>query len=103
MADRQEIQAKIEATISKGEEKVAELKAKLEQAGDSVTDEAKDALASAESMLQSGKEKLSELTAASDEQFDTVMESAKQTWDDLSTQVEGGWTSVTDKIKGLFS
>ena len=90
MADRQEVESKLQATISKGEVKVEELKAK-------------DALAAAENTLQAGKDKLSELTAASDEQFDSMMESAKETWDDLSAQVEGGWASVTDKVKQFFS
>ena len=100
MADRQEIESKLQATISKGEEKVEELKAKMAELA---SDEARDALAAAENTLQAGKDKLSELTAASDEQFDSMMESAKETWDDLSAQVEGGWASVTDKVKQFFS
>jgi ElaB/YqjD/DUF883 family membrane-anchored ribosome-binding protein len=103
MADRQEIESKLQATISKGEEKVEELKAKMAELGDDASDEARDALAAAENTLQAGKDKLSELTAASDEQFDSMMESAKETWDDLSAQVEGGWASVTDKVKQFFS
>ena len=75
----------------------------MSEAGDDVSDEAKQALAGAEKMLESGKQKLSELSSASDEKFDEVWEGAKDTWDDLSKQVEGGWASVTDKIKGLFS
>jgi ElaB/YqjD/DUF883 family membrane-anchored ribosome-binding protein len=103
MADRQEIESKLQATITKGEEKVQELQAKMAEMGDDASDEAKEALAAAENTLQAGKDKLSELAAASDEQFDSMVESAKETWDDLSAQVEGGWATVTDKIKGLFS
>ncbi len=103
MADRQEIESSLQATIDKGEEKVQELKAKMAELGDDASDEAKEALAAAENTLQAGKDKLSELTAATDEQFDSMMESAKATWDDLSAQVEGGWASVTEKVKGLFS
>lgn len=103
MTDRQAIQAKMEATLAKGEEKVAALKVQLDEAGEKASQESKDALAAAEKALDSGKQKLGELVDASDEQFDEVMAKAKDTWDDLSDQVEGGWASVTDKIKGMFS
>ena len=55
MATRQEIQAKMEATLAKGEEKFAVLKAELEEAGDSASQESKDALAA----MQKSLEKLS--------------------------------------------
>jgi hypothetical protein len=103
MADRQAIQAKMEATLAKGEEKVAALKVQLGEAGEKASQESKDALAAAERALDSGRQKMGELADASDEKFDEVMAKTKDTWDDLSDQVESGWASVTDKIKGMFS
>ena len=93
----------MEATLAKGEEKVAALKVQLDAAGDKASQQSKDALAAAESALDSGRQKLGELADASDEQFDEVMAKAKDTWDDLSDQVESGWASVTDKVKSMFS
>ena len=50
-----------------------------------------------------GKAKYAELASASDEQIDQLVASTKETWDDLSSQIEGGWTAMTDKVKSLFS
>lgn len=103
MADRQQIQADLEAKLEAGGKKVDEIKAKMAEAGSDVSDEAKNALVQAEKVLEEGKNKLSELAAASDEAFDDAWEKTQDVWNDLSSQVEGGWASVTEKVKGMFS
>lgn len=103
MTDRKVAEAEMEAKIAKGEAKVAQLKAALIKAGDDASDEAREALASAEKLLDSGRQKLEKLANASDDKFDEVMADAKEVWEDLSAQVEGGWSAVSDKIKKLFS
>ena len=101
--DRQEIQANMEAKIAQGEVKIEEMKAKLSEAGDAASDEAREALAKAESMLESGKQKMGELANASDDKFNELAEQGKASWDELSGQIEGGWASVSDKVKEFFS
>ena len=103
MADRQQIQADLESKLEAGGKKADEIKAKMAEAGSDVSDEAKNALVQAEKVLEESKAKLGELAAASDETFDEVWAKTQDVWSDLSNQVEGGWASVTDKVKGMFS
>ena len=103
MADRQEIQAAMEAKLAAGGEKIEQLKAQMAKAGDSASAESAEALADAERLLEKGKVKFAELADASDEQFDQLMVSSKDTWDELSGQIEGGWAAVSDKVKSFFA
>lgn len=103
MSDRKVAQAEVEAKLAKGEAKLKEMKADLARAGDSASDEAKEAVAAAERLLDRGKKKYEELASASDEKFHEMMGDAKETWRDLSDSVEGGWDALSDKIKKLFS
>lgn len=65
--------------------------------------ESAEASADAERLLDQGKAKYAELANASDEQIDQLVASTRETWDDLSNQIEGGWTAMMDKVKSLFS
>jgi polyhydroxyalkanoate synthesis regulator phasin len=103
MSDRKVAEAEVEAKLAKGEAKLKEMKAELVKAGDSASDEAKDAVAAAEKLLDRGKKKYEELAGASDEKFHEVMDDAKSTWNDLTAEIEGGWDALSAKIKKMFS
>ncbi|MEE4146659.1 MAG: hypothetical protein V2I26_17775 [Halieaceae bacterium] len=103
MATREEIQAEMEAKLAAGSKQIDEMKAEMAKAGDKVSAESAEALKDAERLLEKGKAKYAELASASDEQFDKVVASTKETWEELSSQIEGGWAAVTDKVKSFFS
>ena len=103
MADRHEIQRELEQKINAGESTVHQLKAKLAEAGDDVSEETQKALAAAESMLEKGKARFDELAGATDEEFDELWEDTKENWNALSAGLERGWDSLSDRVKGFFS
>lgn len=103
MKSREELQANMKSALDASESKINEMKAKMEAAGDDVSDEASIALAEAEKMWEKGKSKFDELSKASDETFEELRADAEANWDEISKSLESGWASVTAKVKGLFS
>lgn len=103
MIDRQEVERELQEKISQGEATVNQLRAKMSEAGDEVSDETRDALAAAETLLDKGKAKYEELANATDEEFDELWEQTKENWTALSSGIEGGWDAVTEKVRNFFS
>ncbi len=103
MNSRKEIQASMESGLAKTEEKIDQLKADIEAAGDDATEESKDALAEAEHLWQQAKAKYEEVVSASDEQFEELRESVVEHWEELSARAESVWDSVSEKLKRMFS
>ena len=103
MPTREEIQTKMESGLAASEKQIQKMKKDLEAAGDSASDEAKEALAEAEQLWEKGKVKYDEIAAATDEQFEELADSAAQNWQELSTAMESGWSDVKNKFKEIFS
>jgi hypothetical protein len=103
MATREELEATMKSALASSEKKIAEMKAKMADAGDDVSDEASVALAEAEKMWEKGKVKFDELSSASDETYEEMKADLEANWDSISKQLESGWTSVSSKVKEFFS
>ena len=50
-----------------------------------------------------GKAKYEELARASDEEFDELWDKTKENWHALSSGIEHGWDTVSDKVRSFFS
>lgn len=103
MVTKEEMQAKMEAGLAKADANIQKMKAKMDEAGDAASDEAREALADAERMWEKGKAKLDELADASDEQYEEMKAAAEKNWDELSASLESGWANITEKFKSFFS
>jgi len=103
MTDRQKIQRELEEKIAQGESTVEKLKAKMSEAGDDVSEETQKALRAAEGFLEKGKVKYDELANATDEEFDELWDKTKDNWNALSAGIEGGWDTLSDKVRSFFS
>ena len=103
MPTREEIQAEMESGLAASEEQIQKMRDEIAAAGDSASDEAKDALAEAEKLWEQGKAKYDELAAATDEQFEELRDSAAESWQELSSAMESGWNDVKNKFSEMFS
>ncbi len=100
---KEEMQARMDAAVSKMETHYNKLKADMDAAGDAVSDETREAVAKAESLLEKGKAKASELANATDEEYEAMKASAEQNWDKAVTKLESSWDEVSAKVKSFFS
>jgi ElaB/YqjD/DUF883 family membrane-anchored ribosome-binding protein len=100
---KEEMQARMNAAVSKMESHYHELKADMDAAGDSVSEETREAVAKAESLLEKGKAKASELANATDEEYEAMKASAEENWDEIAAKFESGWDDLSAKVKSFFS
>jgi hypothetical protein len=100
---KEEMQAKMDSAVSKMETHYNKLKADMDAAGDSVSDETREAMAKAESLLDKGKAKASELANATDEEFEAMKDSVEENWDAIAGKFEAGWDDLSAKVKNFFS
>ena len=103
MPDRQEIQRELEEKISQGEAAIDKLKAKMSEAGHEASEESRKALEAAENLVNKGKAKYEELAKASDGEFDELWDKTKENWSALSSGIEHGWDTVSEKVRSFFS
>jgi ElaB/YqjD/DUF883 family membrane-anchored ribosome-binding protein len=100
---KEEMQARMNAAVSKMETHYDKLKADMDAAGDSVSEETREAVAEAESLLEKGKAKASELANATDEEYEAMKASAEENWDQIASKFESGWDDISAKVKSFFS
>lgn len=103
MADRKEIEREMKEKIAEGESAYQKIKAKLEDAGDDVSEETREAVRDAGRALEQGKAKLKRLAEASDDEFDKLWAESKDEWHDLKGHISSGWTRFSNAVKDLLA
>jgi hypothetical protein len=103
MTDRNEIEREMKEKLDKGESAYEKLKAKLDEAGDDASDEAREAVRSAGEMLDKGKAKMKQLAEASDDEFDKLWAETKAEWHELNHGMSDGWSKFTHSVRDFFS
>lgn len=103
MLTKEQFQAKIQARLARTEEHIENFKSQIASAGDSASDEAREALAKAEELCQLGKARYDEIAAASEEQFEEMRDTAAANWQGLSHQMDTGWKSMRERFTNYFS
>ena len=103
MPTKQEVEKELESKLSDGERQLDKLKAKLSEAGEDASDEMRDAVAAAERTLKKGRAKLAELGEISEDKFDEAWASSKESWHAAIRDMESGWESLSNKVKGFFA
>lgn len=100
---KEEMQARLNSAVAKMESHYEKLKADVHSAGDSASDEAREAVAKAETLLQKGKAKAYDLSKATHEEYEALKASAEDDWDAVASKLESSWDDFSAKVRHLFS
>ena len=103
MTDRKEIEREMQEKIAEGESAFQKLKAKLDDAGDEVSEETREAVHAAGRALEQGKAKMTRLAEASDDEFDKLWAETKDEWHELKGHMSSGWSKFSHAVKDFFA
>lgn len=103
MTNRAEVEREIKDELHEGEQAYLKMKAKVEAAGDDVSDDTRQALRAAGEMLDKGKARMKRLADASDDEFDKLWAESKEEWHEIKHNMADGWLKVKHNVKDFFA
>lgn len=104
---KEEFLEKAQASITAQQEKLGQLKQKVEEGAgelaDDVAGEYNKAIENLELSIDHAKEKFAEISNVADHRWDYMKSSAEKGWDDVKNKFEGGFDDFAESVKKLFS
>jgi hypothetical protein len=100
---KDELLAKVQATIDEQQAKLEALKSKAIDGSSEAMDDIKASIAELEPKLEQAKAKALEIAESADDAWDDLKDSLESGWNESTAKLEEGWNNLTSSVKSFFS